>query len=182
MARFVLAIDQGTTGSTVLVFDEQLHLRARGYREFKQHFPRPGWVEHEPEEIWESVTGALAEALHLTGSNRDATQIAAIGITNQRETTLVWERATGRPLHRAIVWQDRRTADACQKMKLAGLEAEFKKATGLVLDPYFSGTKLAWLLEHVDGLRPRADAGGVCFGTVDSYRVWRLTGGAAPLA
>jgi glycerol kinase len=177
MSKLVVAIDQGTTGSTVLVFDEKLQLRARGYREFKQHYPQPGWVEHEPEEIWESVTGALAEALHLTGSNIDATEIAAVGITNQRETTLVWERATGRPLHRAIVWQDRRTADECQKLKSAGLEPEIKKTTGLVLDPYFSGTKLAWLLDHVDGLRARAEKGEICFGTVDTYLVWRLTGG-----
>jgi glycerol kinase len=179
MSRFVVAIDQGTTGSTVLVFDERLQLRARGYREFKQHYPQPGWVEHEPEEIWESVTGALAEALHLTGSNIEATSVAAVGITNQRETTVVWDRATGKPLHRAIVWQDRRTAGACQKMKAAGLEAEFKAATGLVLDPYFSGTKLGWLLDNVDGLRARAEKGEVCFGTVDSYLVYRLTGGAA---
>ena len=179
MARFVVSIDQGTTGTTVLVFDEQLELRARGYREFEQHFPQPGWVEHDPEQIWQSVTGALADALHHSGADVDAAQVAAIGITNQRETTLVWERATGKPLHRAIVWQDRRTADICATLKAAWLEDEFKRATGLVLDPYFSGTKLQWLLDNVDGLRARAERGEVCFGTVDSYLVWRLTGGAA---
>ncbi|HEX9105147.1 MAG TPA: glycerol kinase GlpK [Polyangia bacterium] len=179
MARFVVAIDQGTTGTTVLVFDEKLELRARGYREFPQHFPKPGWVEHDPEEIWQSVTGALTDALHTSGANVDAAEVVAIGITNQRETTLVWERATGKPLHNAIVWQDRRTADICARMKAAWLEDEFKRATGLVLDPYFSGTKLQWLLDNVAGLRARADRGEICFGTVDSYLVWRLTGGAA---
>ncbi|HEX8951461.1 MAG TPA: glycerol kinase GlpK, partial [Polyangia bacterium] len=141
--------------------------------------PKPGWVEHDPEEIWQSVTGALTDALHTSGANVDAAEVVAIGITNQRETTLVWERATGKPLHNAIVWQDRRTADICARMKAAWLEDEFKRATGLVLDPYFSGTKLQWLLDNVDGLRARADRGEVCFGTVDSYLVWRLTGGAA---
>ena len=179
MARFVVSIDQGTTGTTVLVFDETLRLRARGYREFEQHFPKPGWVEHDPEQIWQSVTGALTDALHASGADVDAAQVVAIGITNQRETTLVWERATGKPLHNAIVWQDRRTADICARMKAAWLEDEFKRATGLVLDPYFSGTKLQWLLDNVAGLRARADRGEVCFGTVDSYLVWRLTGGAA---
>jgi glycerol kinase len=181
MSRFIVAIDQGTTGSTALVFDEKLTLRGRGYREFQQHFPEPGQVEHDPEQIWQSVLGALADAIHGAGNggNLEAAEIAAIGITNQRETTLVWERATGKPLHRAIVWQDRRTADACAKLKAAGLEDEFRQKTGLVLDPYFSGTKLAWLLEHVDGLRARAERGEICFGTVDSYLVWRLTGGRA---
>jgi glycerol kinase len=179
MARFVLAIDQGTTGTTVLVFDETLQLRARGYREFPQHFPQPGWVEHDPEEIWQSVVGALTDALHNSGAAVEAAQVVAIGITNQRETTIVWERATGKPVHKAIVWQDRRTADICANMKEAGLEDEIRRATGLVLDPYFSGTKLQWLLENVPGLRARAHKGEVCFGTVDSYLVWRLTGGAA---
>jgi glycerol kinase len=182
MSHFVLAIDQGTTGTTVLVFDEKLELRGRGYREFPQHYPKPGWVEHDPEEIWQSVTGALSDALHLVQQTEDRgidlpRTIAAIGITNQRETTLVWERATSRPLHRAIVWQDRRTADLCADLRARGLEAEFKEKTGLVLDPYFSGTKLSWLLEHLPGLRERAERGEICFGTIDSYLVWRLTGG-----
>jgi glycerol kinase len=181
MARFVVAIDQGTTGTTVLVFDESLRLRARGYREFPQHFPQPGWVEHDPEEIWQSVVGALTDALHGSGADVEPAQVVAIGITNQRETTIVWDRSspTGKPLHRAIVWQDRRTADICASMREAGYEDEIHKATGLVLDPYFSGTKLQWLLENVPGLRARAHSGQVCFGTVDSYLVWRLTGGAA---
>jgi glycerol kinase len=177
MSKFIVAIDQGTTGSTVLVFDDKLALRGRGYREFAQHFPKPGWVEHDPDEIWQSVLGALADAIHGAASTVEPAQIVAIGITNQRETTIVWERATGKALHRAIVWQDRRTADACAALKAAGAEAEFRERTGLVLDPYFSGTKLAWLLDHVDGLRARAERGEVCFGTVDSYLVWRLTGG-----
>ncbi len=180
MPRFIVAIDQGTTGSTVLVFDEKLALRGRGYREFKQHFPQPGWVEHDPEEIWESVAGALADAVHGAGNGGgiEAAQIAAVGITNQRETTLVWDRKTGKPLHHAIVWQDRRTAEMCAKLKAAGLEQEFQTRTGLVLDPYFSGTKLKWLLDNVGGLGAHAERGEVCFGTVDSYLVWRLTGGA----
>jgi glycerol kinase len=175
MPRFIVAIDQGTTGSTVLVLDDKLQLKGRGYREFKQHFPQPGWVEHEPEEIWQSVLGALGDAVKAAGAG----DITAIGITNQRETTIVWDKKTGAPLHRAIVWQDRRTADACAKLKAQGLEQDFRLRTGLVLDPYFSGTKLAWLLDHVDGLRARAERGEVCFGTVDTYLVWRLTGGAS---
>jgi len=177
----VLAIDQGTTGTTVLVFDDRLALRARGYREFAQHYPEPGWVEHDPEEIWASVLGAIADALHGAGNSGavEPAMISAIGITNQRETTLVWDRKTGKPLHNAIVWQDRRTAMACSKMKEFGWEDEFRRRTGLVLDPYFSGTKLAWLLENVDGLRERAERGEVCFGTVDSFLVWRLTAGQA---
>ncbi len=178
MSRIILAIDQGTTGSTVLAFDEQLNLRGRGYREFAQHFPQPGWVEHDPEEIWESVLGALADALHGSGAPVEAAQVAAIGITNQRETTLVWDRATGKPIHRAIVWQDRRTADRCAAMKSAGLEDEFRRKTGLVLDPYFSGTKIAWILDHTEE-HGRAALGELCFGTIDTYLVWRLTGGAA---
>ncbi len=179
MPRFILAIDQGTTGTTVLVFDEKLQLRARGYREFPQHFPKPGWVEHDPEEIWVSVRGALTDALHGSGSAVDPTQIAAIGITNQRETTVLWERATGRPVAKAIVWQDRRTADVCMQMKADGHEAEVRRATGLVLDPYFSGTKIAWLLDNTPGLRARAEKGEICFGTVDSWLVWKLSGGTA---
>jgi glycerol kinase len=179
MAKLIVSIDQGTTGSTVLVLDEQLQVRGRGYREFPQHFPQPGWVEHEPEEIWQSVLGALADAIHGPGRGPDleASDIVAVGITNQRETTLVWDRQSGRPLHRAIVWQDRRTADLCQSLKQRGLESEFRSRTGLVLDPYFSGTKLTWLLEHVDGLRAAAEKGEALFGTVDSYLIWRLTGG-----
>jgi glycerol kinase len=176
MARFVLAIDQGTTGTTVLLLDESLAVRGRGYREFPQIYPQPGWVEHDPEAIWSSVTHALGEA--LASSRIDAREVAAIGITNQRETTLVWDRATLAPLHNAIVWQDRRTAEACARLRAEGHLESVRARTGLVLDPYFSGTKLAWLLEHVSGLRARAERGEARFGTVDSYLVARLTGGA----
>ncbi len=177
MSRFIVAIDQGTTGSTVLVFDEALRLRGRGYREFPQHFPQPGWVEHDPDEIWKSVLGALVDAVHSSGSGVEAAQVIGIGITNQRETTVVWDRATGRPLHNAIVWQDRRTAERCATLKARGIEDEVRLRSGLMLDPYFSATKLWWLLENVEGLRERAAAGEICVGTVDSYLVWRLTGG-----
>src|ERR1051325_8240889 len=159
--RHVIAIDQGTTGTTVFVLDEALEVRGRGYREFRQIYPQPGWVEHDPEDIWASVLGALGAALAEAGSP----EIAAIGITNQRETTLLWERAPGRPAHNAIVWQDRRTADYCAQLKAAGHEARVRERTGLTLDPYFSGTKLRWMLEH--GLRARTKE--LAFGTVDSF-------------
>jgi glycerol kinase len=174
--RFVLALDQGTTSSRAIVFDRRGRPRASAQQEFPQHFPRPGWVEHEPHDLWETTRltalGALAQA-DLT-----ARDIAAIGLTNQRETTLLWDRRTGRPLHRAIVWQDRRTADACEKLKRAGREPLFRRRTGLLLDPYFSGTKLAWLLDHVPGARRRAERGELAFGTVDTWLLWQLTGGA----
>jgi glycerol kinase len=169
----ILAIDQGTTGTTVLVVDQKLTVRARGYRELPQIYPQPGEVEHDPEAIWASVTGALADALGPT----DADRIAAIGITNQRETTLLWEREGGRPVANAIVWQDRRTAPQCAELKAAGHEAFVRAHTGLVLDPYFSATKIKWLLENVTGLRDRAEAGAIAFGTVDTFLVWRLSGG-----
>jgi glycerol kinase len=169
----VLAIDQGTTGTTVLVVDQKLTVRARGYRELAQIYPRPGEVEHDPEAIWSSVIGALGEA--LAGQSTD--RIAAIGITNQRETTLLWERDGGRPVANAIVWQDRRTAAQCAELKAAGHEAYVRAHTGLVLDPYFSATKIKWLLDDVAGLRARAEAGAIAFGTVDTFLVWRLTGG-----
>jgi glycerol kinase len=170
----ILAIDQGTTGTTVLVVDQKLTVRARGYREFAQIYPRPGEVEHDPEAIWASVTGAMSEAL----AGEDVARIAAIGITNQRETTLLWDRADGRPVGNAIVWQDRRTAPQCGELKAAGHEAFVRQHTGLVLDPYFSATKIKWLLDAVDGLRDRAEAGKIAFGTIDSFLVWRLTGGS----
>ena len=173
--RCVVSIDQGTTGTTVLVLDEALTLRGRGYREFPQIYPQPGWVEHDPEAIWTSVTGALGDALKGIAPS----EIAAIGITNQRETTILWERATLRPVAHAIVWQDRRTADRCAALKARGLEDLFRKKTGLVLDPYFSGTKIAWLLDANPTLRARADQGEIAFGTVDSFLVARLTAGAA---
>jgi len=166
--RHVIAIDQGTTGSTVLVLDEQLAVRGRGYKEFRQIYPQPGWVEHDPEDIWASVTAALGQAM----AGIDAASIAAIGITNQRETAVLWDRKSGKAAHNAIVWQDRRTADRCAELKAAGKEARVRELTGLTLDPYFSGTKIHWMLQH--GVAPD----GLAFGTVDSYLLWRLTGGA----
>src|SRR6185312_14850894 len=154
----IVAIDQGTTGTTVLLVDAARTVRGRGYQEFAQIYPRPGEVEHDPEAIWSSVLGAL-------------------GITNQRETTLLWEREGGRPVANAIVWQDRRTAPFCAALKAAGHEAAVRERTGLVLDPYFSGTKIRWLLDNVSGLRARAEAGAIAFGTVDTFLIWRLTGG-----
>jgi len=177
MKRYVLAIDQGTTGSTVLVIDEALEVRGRATCEFEQHYPQPGWVEHAPADILSSVAKALSGALAQSGV--DPHQIACIGITNQRETTLLWDRATGAPVHRAIVWQDRRTADRCAALREAGHEAMVRARTGLLLDPYFSGTKLAWLLDHVPGARASAERGELAFGTVDSFLVWQLTGGEA---
>ena len=174
--RHVIAIDQGTTGSTVLILDETLRVVGRGYREFAQHYPEPGWVEHDPEQIWASVEAALSLALGQAKVAPDA--IAAIGLTNQRETTIVWDRATGRPVHRAIVWQDRRTADTCAALKAAGHEDAVRARTGLTLDPYFSGTKLAWILRSDPALAAAAARGELAFGTVDSYLLWRLTGGA----
>jgi glycerol kinase len=176
MPRYLLAIDQGTTGTTVLVVSQDAVVLGRAGREFPQHFPSPGLVEHDPEEIWASVTDALAEALR--SANVRPEDCAAIGITNQRETTLLWERTSGRAVHNAIVWQDRRTAQRCAELKSQGLEALFSQRTGLVLDPYFSGTKLEWLLDHVDGARARAERGELLFGTVDSFLVSRLTAGS----
>ena len=174
-SNLLLAIDQGTTGTTALLVDENLEVRGRGYREIPQLYPAPGWVEHDPEAIWASVLGAVAEArTHTSGG-----AIAGIGITNQRETVVCWDRASGQPLWPAIVWQDWRTADRCAAMRQAGLEQTFQRHTGLLLDPYFSGTKLAWLLDNVPGLRERATAGTVALGTVDSFLAWRLSGGAS---
>ena len=175
--RHVIAIDQGTTGTTVLVLDEQLRVQGRGYQEFPQIYPQPGWVEHEPDAIWASVTGALRVA--LAAANKVGTvDIAAIGITNQRETSVLWERATLRPIHNAIVWQDRRTAGYCAELKAAGHEVRVRATTGLTLDPYFSATKIAWMLEHVGGARAKAERGELAFGTIDSYLIARLTCGA----
>jgi glycerol kinase len=169
----VIAIDQGTTGTTVLVVDEHLTVRSRAYRELPQIYPRPGEVEHDPEAIWGTVIGALADAL----ARVDVAKVRAIGITNQRETTILWDRESGRPVANAIVWQDRRTADTCAALKRAGHEALVRARTGLVLDPYFSATKIRWLLDNVTGLRGRAEAGAIAFGTVDSFLIWRLSGG-----
>ncbi|HJQ32925.1 MAG TPA: glycerol kinase GlpK [Pyrinomonadaceae bacterium] len=177
MDGFVLSIDQGTTGTTVLVFDRDCRVRGRGYSEFTQHYPRPGWVEHDAEEIWRVSLNAAADALKAAGV--EAQDLRAVGITNQRETIVAWERSTSRPVARAVVWQDRRTAAMCDELKARGLEDSVRAKTGLVLDPYFSGTKLRWLLENTDGLCERAAGGEVAFGTVDSWLVWKLTGGRA---
>ncbi|WP_294190179.1 glycerol kinase GlpK [uncultured Sphingomonas sp.] len=171
----ILAIDQGTTSTRSIVFDVSAKRVASAQTEFAQHYPAPGWVEHDPEDIWRDVLATAREAIAKSGLA--AGDIAGIGITNQRETTLVWERATGKPIHNAIVWQDRRTADTCARLKADGVEDDVRARTGLLLDPYFSGTKLAWILDHVDGARARAEAGELAFGTVDSFLLWRLTDG-----
>ncbi|HET7825072.1 MAG TPA: glycerol kinase GlpK [Anaeromyxobacter sp.] len=173
----VLAIDQGTTGTTVLVLDKRLAVRARVNQEFRQIFPKPGWVEHDLEDIWASTVTTVQRALREAGLR--GSDVAAIGITNQRETTALWERRSGRPLHHAIVWQDRRTTDACARLKAEGKEARVREKTGLVLDPYFSATKVRWLLENVKGAEEKARDGAVAFGTIDTFLVWRLTGGGA---
>jgi len=175
MSGYVLAIDQGTTSTRAIVFDARMGVVATGQKEFAQHFPASGWVEHDPEDIWKSVVSTVRQALRK--ARLTASDIAAIGITNQRETVVVWERDTGKPIHNAIVWQDRRTAAMCQKLKAKGLEPKFTKKTGLLLDPYFSGTKIAWLLDHVKGARRRAEKGDLLAGTIDSFLIWRLTGG-----
>jgi glycerol kinase len=172
---YILAIDQGTTSSRAIVFDAQLNIVGVGQQEFAQHFPRSGWVEHDPEDLWRTVLETCRFALSRAGiAPRD---LAGIGITNQRETTLVWERVSGRPIHRAIVWQDRRTADACDRLKAAGHEPLIRRKSGLLLDPYFSGTKIAAILDATPGARARAERGELAFGTVDSFLIWRLTGG-----
>ncbi len=171
--KIVAGLDQGTTGTTAILVDENETLLGRGYREISQSYPAPGWVQHDPEQLWSSVCQALSDARVAAGG----VAIAAIGITNQRETTILWDRATGRPVAPAIVWQDRRTADICAGLKQAGHEDLFRRTTGLLLDPYFSGTKIAWLLDNTPGLRARAERGEIAFGTVDSFLVWRLTDG-----
>jgi len=173
--RTIIAIDQGTTSSRAILFDETGALVAQKSAEFPQHFPADGWVEHDPEDIWQTtldVTKAMVAEAHTRGA-----MPVAIGITNQRETAIIWDRATGKPIHNAIVWQDRRTADICAVMKNAGKEAMVTEKTGLLLDPYFTATKFAWILDRVEGSRERANAGELCFGTVDSFLIWRLTGG-----
>jgi glycerol kinase len=175
MAQYVLAIDQGTTSSRAIVFGKDFSVAAIAQEEFTQHYPQSGWVEHDPEEIWTTVLSTARAALRKAGAT--AGDIAGIGITNQRETVVVWDRATGAPIHRAIVWQDRRTAEACQALKAAGHEPLVARKTGLLLDPYFSGTKIAWLLDRVAGARAAAERGDLAFGTIDTFLLWRLTGG-----
>jgi len=171
----VLAIDQGTTSTRAIVFDAQFRVCGTGQQEFAQHFPDSGWVEHDPADLWRTALATARIAIERSGVAESA--LAGIGITNQRETTILWDRATGEPVHRAIVWQDRRTADACARLRADGLEAMVSARTGLLLDPYFSGTKIAWILEHVPGARARAERGELAFGTVDTFLLWHLTGG-----
>ena len=175
MAAYVLAIDQGTTSTRAILFRGNTSIAVVAQQEFPQHFPADGEVEHEPDDLWSSTLATCRAVLHQAGAS--ASDIAAIGIANQRETTILWDRASGRPMHRAIVWQDRRTADLCARLQAAGHESLFAVKTGLLLDPYFSGTKLAWLLDNVPGARDRAVRGELAFGTVDTYLLWRLTGG-----
>jgi glycerol kinase len=175
MSKYVLALDQGTTSSRAIVFDRRGALIATAQKEFQQIFPQPGWVEHDAGEIWSTQLECAQSALRQAGAA--AADIAAIGVTNQRETVVLWDRATGAPVANAIVWQDRRTADRCAELRAAGFEENVRAKTGLVIDPYFSATKLAWLLDHVPGARRRAEHGELAFGTVDSWLIWNLTGG-----
>lgn len=173
---FILALDEGTTSARAILFDHAGQVRAVAQKEFRQSFPQPGWVEHDPLEIWTAQISVAIEALAKAGIR--AKDVAAIGITNQRETTVVWDRATGEPIYPAIVWQDRRTAPECDRLKAAGHAYDIQQRTGLLLDAYFSGTKLAWILDHVPGARQRATAGELAFGTIDSWLIWKLTDGA----
>ena len=176
MKKYVIALDQGTTSSRAIIFDREQNIIEIAQKEFEQIYPQPGYVEHDPMEIYASQYGVLIEVLAKSGVNAD--EVAAIGITNQRETTIVWDRHTGRPVYNAIVWQCRRTADICEQMKKDGMEPYVKEKTGLIVDAYFSGTKIKWILDHVEGARERAQAGDLLFGTVDSWLVWKLTNGA----
>lgn len=172
---YLLALDQGTTSSRAIVFSGAGEIAAVAQREFQQHYPQPGWVEHDAQEIWTSQRDVACEA--LANARLQASEISAIGITNQRETVVVWNRVTGKPIHRAIVWQDRRTADICGRLRADGHEPMVHAKTGLLLDPYFSGTKIAWILDHIDGARAAAEAGQLACGTVDSWLIYCLTNG-----
>ncbi len=173
--KYILAIDQGTTGSRAILFDTHGKSVASAYREIKQYYPHPGWVEHDAQEIWESCVSVIKKA--MAKAKIKSSQVVSIGITNQRETTVLWDRKTSKPVARAIVWQCRRTADICERLKQQWGEAVFQRRTGLVLDPYFSGTKIKWYLDHIQGLRKKVLDGKICFGTIDSWLVWKLTGG-----
>ena len=175
MAKFMLALDQGTTSSRAILFDHDGQVRASAQKEFEQHYPQPGWVEHDAPVIWSSQLGVMSEV--IAQANVSPNDVSALGITNQRETTVVWDKKSGEPIHRAIVWQDRRTAKYIDSLKEDGLEETFQEKTGLVLDAYFSASKVRWLLEHVEGARERAEAGELAFGTIDSWLVYKLTGG-----
>ena len=176
MSKYILALDQGTSSSRAIVFDREGNILSTSQKEFTQHFPRPGWVEHDPMEIWSSEAAVIAEAISKIGIG--GKDIAAIGITNQRETTIVWDAETGQPVHNAIVWQDRRTSEYCDALKAQGLVEKIREKTGLIIDAYFSGTKIKWILDNVPGARQRAEAGKLRFGTVDSWLVWQLTKGS----
>lgn len=175
MSGYIAAIDQGTTSTRTIIFDDRLHVRGVAQQEFQQHFPQSGWVEHDADDLWRTVVDTLRFALSDAGIA--ASDLSGIGITNQRETTVLWDRETGKAIHKAIVWQDRRTSQTCRELREQGLEATFTEKTGLLLDPYFSGTKLKWLLDNVEGAREKARDGRLAFGTVDSWIVWKLTGG-----
>ncbi len=175
MQKFVMAIDQGTTSSRAIIFDHQGNIRGSSQREFRQIFPHPGWVEHDPTEIWASVLSVMTEV--LVENNIHPREIATIGMTNQRETTVIWDKKTGQPIYNAIVWQSRQTDIICESLKAAGYGSIFKEKTGLLIDPYFSGTKVTWILDHVEGARARAERGELLFGTIDSWLIWKLTGG-----
>ena len=175
MATFMLALDQGTTSSRAILFRQDGQVERLAQKEFTQHYPQPGWVEHDPTDIWSTQSGVANEV--LAAANISAQDVAAIGITNQRETTIVWHKQTGKPIHNAIVWQDRRTAKFIDQLKEDGLTKTFQSKTGLVLDAYFSGSKIRWLLDNVEGARKQAEAGELAFGTVDSWLVYKLTGG-----
>lgn len=174
--RYVLALDQGTTSSRAILFDHQGRIEALAQKEFEQIYPTPGWVEHDPEEIWSTQMGTAAEVLSRAGIS--ASDVAAIGITNQRETTVLWDRESGEPIHNAVVWQDRRTSGLCDRLRENGYADLFQEKTGLIIDAYFSGTKVKWLLDHVDGARQKAEEGSLAFGTIDTWLVWRMTDGA----
>ena len=174
MKKYILALDQGTSSSRAIVFDQQGQIRSMAQREFTQHFPRSGWVEHDPNEIWSSQASVMAEA--LTSMDIAPADIAAIGITNQRETTIVWDSETEEPIYNAIVWQDRRTSEYCDSLKEAGHTEFIRSRTGLIIDAYFSATKVKWILDNVEGARERAEQGKLMFGTVDTWLIWRLTG------
>ncbi len=174
---FILALDQGTTSSRAILFDRQGHVRGTSQREFKQYFPKPGWVEHDANEIWGSVLAVMADLFGKTGI--EPQQVAAIGITNQRETTVVWDKESGKPIYRALVWQSRQTADICRELEERGYSETVRQKTGLLIDAYFSGTKVKWILDHVEGARERAERGELLFGTIDSWLIWKLSGGKA---
>src|SRR5690625_1435573 len=172
--KYILSLDQGTTSTRAILFNQEGNIVAIAQREFEQHFPKPGWVEHDPNEIWTSVLACMAEVLRK--ADVEPSEVAGIGITNQRETTVVWDKHTGRPIHRAIVWQSRQSESICQQLRDKGYEQLFRDKTGLLIDPYFSGTKVKWLLDNIPGARKKAEKGDLLFGTIDTWLVYRLSG------